>query len=95
MEWNEKLQLIIDYVENHLQRKEEAVVSEEISKTAGCSFAFFKMSVSVTVCLLILFQLIQQHLKGYSVCSEIMIINVMKLNILLWLCLIKSASWLF
>lgn len=41
MEWNEKLQLIIDYVENHLQRKEEAVVSEEISKTAGCSFAFF------------------------------------------------------
>ena len=41
MEWNEKLQLIIDYVENNLQRKEEAVVSEEISKTAGCSFAFF------------------------------------------------------
>ncbi len=47
MEWNEKLQLIIDYVENHLQRKEEAVVSEEISKTAGCSFAFFKRSFHI------------------------------------------------
>ena len=47
MEWNEKLQLSIDYVENHLQRKEEAVVSEEISKTAGCSFAFFKRSFHI------------------------------------------------
>ena len=42
MEWNEKLQGIIDYVENHLQRKEEAIDSEEISKIAECSFGFFQ-----------------------------------------------------
>ncbi len=42
MEWNEKLQEIIDYVENHLQRKEELIDSEEISKIAGCSFGFFQ-----------------------------------------------------
>lgn len=42
MEWNEKLQVIIDYVENHLQRKEELIDSEEISKIAECSFAFFQ-----------------------------------------------------
>ncbi len=42
MEWNEKLQIIIDDVENHLQRKEEPIDSEEISKIAGCSFGFFQ-----------------------------------------------------
>lgn len=42
MEWNEKLQIIIDYVENHLQRKEEAIDREEISKIAECSFGFFQ-----------------------------------------------------
>lgn len=42
MEWNEKLQLIIDYVENHLQRKQEPVNNEEIAKIAGCSFGFFQ-----------------------------------------------------
>ena len=42
MEWNEKLQIIIDYVENHLQRKEELIDSEEISKIAECSFGFFQ-----------------------------------------------------
>ena len=42
MEWNEKLQIIIDEVENHLQRKEELIDSEEISKIAGCSFGFFQ-----------------------------------------------------
>lgn len=42
MEWNEKLQLIIDYVENHLQRKEEPIDSEEIAKMAECSFGFFQ-----------------------------------------------------
>lgn len=42
MEWNEKLQMIIDYVENHLQRKEEAIDNEEISKMAECSFGFFQ-----------------------------------------------------
>ena len=34
MEWNEKLQIIIEYVENHLQRKEESIDREEISKIA-------------------------------------------------------------
>lgn len=42
MEWNEKLQLIIDYVENHLQCTEEPVQNEEIAKLAGCSFDFFQ-----------------------------------------------------
>ena len=42
MEWNEKLQVIIDYVENHLQRNEEPIDSEEISKIAECSFGFFQ-----------------------------------------------------
>ncbi len=42
MEWNEKLQIIIDYVENHLQRKEEEIDREEISKIAECSFGFFQ-----------------------------------------------------
>ena len=32
MEWNEKLQIIIDYVENHLQRTEEPVDEDEIAK---------------------------------------------------------------
>lgn len=42
MEWNEKLQLIIDYIENHLQRKEEPVDYEEIAGIAECSFGFFQ-----------------------------------------------------
>lgn len=42
MEWNEKLQMIIDYVENHLQRKQEPIDQQEISKLAGCSFGFFQ-----------------------------------------------------
>ena len=42
MEWNEKLQIIIEYVENHLQRKEESIDREEISKIAECSFGFFQ-----------------------------------------------------
>lgn len=42
MEWNEKLQLIIDYVEAHLQRTEQPIVHEEIAKIAGCSFSFFQ-----------------------------------------------------
>ncbi len=42
MEWNEKLQVIIDYIENHLQREEEPIDYEEISKIAGCSFGFFQ-----------------------------------------------------
>lgn len=42
MEWNEKLQRVIDYVENHLQRKEEPVDPEEIAGIAGCSYPFFQ-----------------------------------------------------
>lgn len=42
MEWNEKLQLIIDYVENHLQRKQEPIEQQEIAGIADCSFGFFQ-----------------------------------------------------
>lgn len=42
MEWNEKLQIIIDYVENHLQRRQEPIDPKEISEIAGCSFGFFQ-----------------------------------------------------
>lgn len=42
MEWNEKLQQIINYVEIHLQRKEEPIQHTEIAKMAGCSFDFFQ-----------------------------------------------------
>lgn len=42
MEWNQKLQRIIDYIENHLQRKEEPICHDEISQMAGCSFDFFQ-----------------------------------------------------
>lgn len=42
MDWNEKLQLIIDDVEQHLQLKEEPVDCERITRIAGCSYAFFQ-----------------------------------------------------
>lgn len=42
MEWTDKLQAIIDYVENHLQRTEEPVNPDEISRLAGCSYSFFQ-----------------------------------------------------
>lgn len=42
MGWNEKLQKIIDYVENHLQRKEEPINVDEITQIAGCSYGFFQ-----------------------------------------------------
>lgn len=42
MEWNEKLQIIIDYVENHLQVTEEPIQPNEIAKIAECSFDFFQ-----------------------------------------------------
>lgn len=41
MEWNEKLQSIVDYVENHLQRKQEPIDQQEVSAIAGCSYDFF------------------------------------------------------
>ena len=42
MEWNEKLQVIIDYVEEHLQRTQEAIDPIEIERLAGCSYHFFQ-----------------------------------------------------
>ena len=42
MEWNEKLQIILDYVENHLQRTQEPIDMQEISKIAECSVGFFQ-----------------------------------------------------
>lgn len=42
MEWNERLQNIIDYVEDCLQRKEEEVDRDEIAQIAGCPYAFFQ-----------------------------------------------------
>lgn len=42
MEWNEKLQQIIDLTEQHLQRKEEPVDIQEITRIAGCSYGFFQ-----------------------------------------------------
>lgn len=42
MEWNEKLQVIIDYVEEHLQRKEEPINERIVSEMAGCSYGFFQ-----------------------------------------------------
>lgn len=42
MEWNEKLQNIIDYVEKHLQKDEEPINYDEIARMAGCSFDFFQ-----------------------------------------------------
>lgn len=42
MEWDEKLQKIIDYTEHHLQRTEEPVNAEEIARLAGCSYSFFQ-----------------------------------------------------
>ena len=42
MEWDEKLQLIVDYIEKHLQRMQEPINPQEVAKIAGCSFGFFQ-----------------------------------------------------
>lgn len=42
MEWEEKLQMIVDYIENHLQRMQEPINPQEVSEIAGCSFGFFQ-----------------------------------------------------
>ncbi|MCR1838927.1 AraC family transcriptional regulator [Murimonas intestini] len=42
MEWTERLQTIIDYVEDHLQRKQEPLNQQEVSELAECSFDFFQ-----------------------------------------------------
>ena len=49
MEWTDKLQAIIDYVENHLQRTEEPVNPDEISRLAGCSYSFFQKVFSYMI----------------------------------------------
>ena len=41
MGWDGTLKEIIDYVEQHLQRKEEPVDPGKISQMAGCSYDFF------------------------------------------------------
>ncbi len=46
MEWNEKLQLIIDYVEDHLQRTQKPIDPQEISRIAECSFGLFQKMFS-------------------------------------------------
>lgn len=42
MNWNEKLQIILDDVENHLQRTQEPLAPQRIVEIAGCSFDFFQ-----------------------------------------------------
>lgn len=42
MEWTEKLQRIIDLVEQHLQRREEPVEIEQVCEIAQCSYGFFQ-----------------------------------------------------
>jgi len=42
MEWDEKLQLIVDYIEKHLQRMQEPINPQEVAEIAGCSFGFFQ-----------------------------------------------------
>lgn len=49
MDWNEKLQTIIDYVENHLQREQKPIDPHEISIIAGCSFDFFQKVFSYMI----------------------------------------------
>lgn len=72
MEWNEKLQIIIDYVENHLQRKEELIDSEEISKIAECSFGFFQKVFSYMngMSFAEYIRLRKLTLAGYDCCSS-------------------------
>lgn len=42
MDWNDKLQRIIDNVEDCLQRKGTSVDKEKIAQMAGCSYSFFQ-----------------------------------------------------
>lgn len=48
MTFNEKLQSIVDDVENHLQHGDEPISQEEIARLAGCSFNFFQRVFSYT-----------------------------------------------
>ena len=42
MEWNERLENIIEYVEAHLQREEGPISADAIAELAGCSYDFFQ-----------------------------------------------------
>lgn len=42
MDWHKKLNTVLDYVENHLQRSQDEVNPAEIEAIAGCSYAFFQ-----------------------------------------------------
>lgn len=42
MEWDRRLQAIIDYAEQRLQCKEEAIDPKEVEALAGCSYPFFQ-----------------------------------------------------
>lgn len=42
MDWNEKISIIISYIEDHLQRTQESIDKAEIEQIAGCSFDFFQ-----------------------------------------------------
>lgn len=42
MGWNEKLEAIIEDIEQHLQVKEDAIDVENITRIAGCSYSFFQ-----------------------------------------------------
>lgn len=48
MRWDKKMQTIIDYVEQHLQRTQEKIDMEEIQAIAGCSSSFFQKVFSYT-----------------------------------------------
>ena len=36
------MQLIVDYIEKHLQRMQEPINPQEVAEIAGCSFGFFQ-----------------------------------------------------
>lgn len=42
MDWTERLNKIIEYIENHLQREHEEIDHAEIERLAGCSFSLFQ-----------------------------------------------------
>lgn len=42
MQWNEKMYLIVEYVETHLQRTQEPLNPKEVAAIAECSFDFFQ-----------------------------------------------------
>lgn len=49
MDWNEKISIIISYIEDHLQRTQESIDKAEIEQIAGCSFDFFKRYLAISM----------------------------------------------